>query len=260
LGCGFLYFRSGDQRTLTREGVAKLNLTYAFPAGIQCVQVNSNSPSKSQGLVFADPARHEGKRVGYFPDQQTWRKLPTVEGRPELWVGYWNDAKPGPGDVTRSPMLAADMVVRLADGNPWRVPKVRQYDGVSGNWECLLPSLYDYDEKGNLFPSKPLAKHAHLWELTHPIAMAMCVTTDGPTGITDEQVQQCAVALLQANYVVDLPELVAIDALATGDTFASIVMAACRGQELLSWLDSIQKKSNSPVASNGSSSPAGNAA
>lgn len=254
---GFLYFRAGDTRPITRDLIAKYGLGYAFTGGLTNRPTSSTSPSGTPGLVFADASRQEGQDVGYHPDRQTWRKLPRVEGRPELWVAYWNEAKPGPGDLERMPMLAADVTIRLADGNPWRIPRVREYNGVTGEWECLLPSLYDYGDDGRLFPAKPLAEHARLWEITAPVASALCLAGDEVASVTEEQVQLASVELVKANYVVDMPELVAIGALATGDTFASIILAACRGKTLLDWIATLQKKSD-PLTLSGSSTDAGN--
>lgn len=238
-----MYFRSGDQRTLTKEGVAKLGLAYAFPAGIQCVQVNSNSPSKSQGLVFADPARHEGKRVGYFPDQQTWRKLPTVEGRAELWVGYWNEAKPGPEDLARDKFVRG-INCDLADGRKWHIPVVRVYDGAQERWISELPSAWIDDGQGGLSRgTEPTAKHIHLWELTAPLADAMFVVAAGEQGEwpDDRAVGRAVVALLQTNYVVGASELDFLELVGTEEAFA-IVCTATRYDVLSDWMD--QKKRN----------------
>lgn len=255
-----MYFRSGDQRTLTKEGVAKLRLAYAFPAGIQCVQVNSNSPSKSQGLVFADPARHEGKRVGYFPDQQTWRKLPTVEGRPELWVGYWNDAKPGPGDLRRRELLRGPQL-KLTDGQAWQIPIVRHFDDASQQWESDLPALLDIDDAGKLIKGTPLKEYSHLWDVTTPLADTQFANDSEISSreVTEEQVVTAVVALLQANYVVALPELIAIGALQEAD-LAMIALASCRYEALIGWLNTIQKKSSVPSTPSGVITSAGEAA
>lgn len=237
---GFLYYRAGNQQPVSIEKAREWGLSYAFPASCEGRQVNHNSATGSVGYVFCDASRHT-KAAGMY-DGQTWRKMPAVEGRPELWVGYYNDAKPGPADLERSPMLAVDLSIRLADGHSWKIPKVRHFDDQMQQWECSLPSLLDYDERGKLYPAKPLQQYQHLWDITAPIANAMIVKAEGVPSVSDQDVQDCAIALLQANYVVDVPELVAIGALSTSDSFASIVMAACRGKELLEWLDMIQKK------------------
>jgi hypothetical protein len=249
-----LYFRSGDQRTLTKEGVAKLGLAYAFPAGVQCVQVNSNSPSKSQGLVFADPARHEGKRVGYFPDQQTWRKLPTIEGRPELWVGYWNDAKPGPIALRRLQLVRGPQI-KLADGNAWQIPIVRHFDDAAQQWESDLPAYFDYDETGRVIKGPPRDEYVALWDATAPLADQLL---DGST-LEEQAIFQAVEALLQANYVVALPELLFIRALADNELIASICMVATRYKTFLEWCESA-KKNSPPEEPSGESLSDGEAA
>ena len=257
---GFLYFVAKDQRPIRPERLAEWGLSYAFAAGNEGRPVNRNVATGCEGYVFADPARQGGRGVGIYPGEQTWRKMPVVEGRPELWVGYYTASKPTPADLERSPMLAVDLSIRLADGCSWRIPKVRHFDDQQQQWECSLPSMLDYDETGKLYPAKPLAQYQHLWEITAPIANSIVVKAEGVAPVTDEQVQACAIALLQANYVVDVPELVAIGALSTSDSFASIVMAACRGRELLEWLDMIQKKSSDPSVESGSNTSDGAAA
>ena len=238
MGSGFLYYRAGDQRPVTKEVAAKLGLAYAFPAGIQNCQVNHNSPSKSQGNVFADPARHEGKRVGYFPGEQMWRKLPNVEGRDELWVGYWNDAKPGPADLVRRQLVRGPQI-RLADGNAWQIPIVRRFDDASQNWECELPSYFDYDDEGNIVRGSPRAEYASLWDATAPLAEQLL---DGET-LDEKAVFSAVEALLQANYVVSLPELLTIHALADNELIASICMVATRYATFIEWCEAAKKKS-----------------
>lgn len=243
MGSGFLYFRAGDQRPVTKDVVAKLGLAYAFPAGIQNCQVNSNSPSGSQGNVFADPARHDGKRVGYFKDQQTWRKLPTVEGRGELWVGYWNDAKPGPVDLAR-PKFVRGINCTLADGNSWHIPVVRVFDGPQERWVSELPSAWVDDGQGNLIRgTEPTAKHIHLWDITAPLADAMFVVAAGEPGEwpDDRAVGRAVVALIQSNYVVGASELDFLEVVGTEEAFA-IICTATRYDVLSDWMD--QKKRN----------------
>jgi hypothetical protein len=240
---GFLYYRAGDQRPVTKEVAAKLGLAYAFPAGIQNCQVNHNSPSKSQGNIFADPSRHEGKRVGFFPDQQTWRKLPNVEGRGEIWVGYWNDAKPGPGDLIQSKVVRGIDCI-LADGRKWHIPVVRVFDGPQEKWVSELPSAWVDDGQGNLVRgTEPTAKHIRLWELTAPIADAMFSVAAGEGGEwpDDVTVGKAVVALLQTNYAVGASELDFLEVVGTEEAFA-IICTATRYDVLSDWMD--QKKRN----------------
>lgn len=264
MGNGFLYYRAGDQRTLTREGVAKLGLAYAFPGGIQCVQVNANSPSKSQGIVFADPARHEGKRVGYFPDQQTWRKLPTVEGRPELWVGYWNDAKPGPSDLERPNMLPGEVAMTLGDGKQWVIPTLTEFDPETRSGECKLPAPLDYDDDGNLFTTSPVGEYGELWDAIHPVALGACFGSNEPDSeikdASDAQLRSAAIRLLRTNYVVDMPELITLGCFRRDTTFRTIVIASCRGEWLMEAINELSKKNDDQTPAAGSDTSDGKAA
>lgn len=234
---GFLYFRAGDTRPITRDLIAKYGLGYAFTGGLTNRPTSSTSPSGTPGLVFADASRQEGQDVGYHPDRQTWRKLPRVEGRPELWVGYWNEAKPGPSDLERTPMLRGPKV-RLADGNSWQIPIVRRFDDIEQQWRCELPAYLDVDDSGRVVRGTPRGEYAKLWEITTPLADSRI---DGGT-ITDDELFAAIEALLQANYVVGLSELTAIHALSDDETLAIICTVATRYDTFVSWLESAKKK------------------
>lgn len=261
---GFLYFRSGDQRPVTKEVAAKLGLAYAFPAGIQNCQVNHNSPSGSQGNVFADPARHEGKRIGYFPGEQTWRKLPNVEGRGELWAGYWNDAKPGPTDLQRADMLPGEVAMTLGDGKRWVIPTLTEFDPETKSGQCSLPAPLDYDDDGNLFATSPVGEEGELWEAVHPVALGACFGSNDPESdikdASDVELRSAAIRLLRRNYVVDMPELVMLGCLRNDTTFRTIVIASCRGEWLMEAINELSKKNDGLTPAAGSDTSDGKAA
>jgi hypothetical protein len=257
---GFLYYVAGDQRPVTKETVAKWGLAYAFPGSIEGRPCNHNSMTGSQGYVFGDPARQGGKAVGMYADEQTWRKLPTVEGRPELWVGYYNEAKPTPSDLQREKLLRGPKI-RLADDNAWQIPIVRRFDDAAQRWESELPAYLDYDDVGKLITGAPLREYSHLWDVTAPLADARFMKDVGEEAseVTEQQVVAAVVALVQANYVVALPELIALGALQESD-LAMIAMVACRYEALVGWLDAIQKKTSVPSTPAGAITSAGEAA
>lgn len=257
---GFLYFVSGDQRPVTKETVAKWGLAYAFPGSIEGRPCNHNSMTGSQGYVFCDPARHGGKAVGMYADQQTWRKMPNVEGRPELWVGYYNEAKPTPSDLQREKLLRGPKI-KLAEGNAWQIPIVRRFDDAAQRWESELPAYLDYDDAGKLITGKPLKEYSHLWDVTAPLADARFMKDAGEAApdVTEQQVVTAVVALVQANYVAALPELIALGALEESD-LAMIAMVSCRYDALVGWLNTIQKKTNDPPTPSGEITSAGEAA
>lgn len=258
---GFLYYRHGDTRPITKEGAVKLGLGYAFPAGLEGREV-LRGPCGSKGYIFADSKRHT-EAIGYFPDKQTWRKLPKVEGRPELWVGYYNDEKPGPGDLGRANALPGEVTITLGDGNQWLIPTLTEFDAETLSGDCELTAPLDYDDDGNLFASKPVGEYGQLWDAIHPVALSVCFGSDAEDSpiknASDKDIRAAAFRLLQTNYVVDMPELVMLGCLRNDATFSSIVMASCRGRWMLGALDE-QKKTDDLPAESTSDSADGSAA
>lgn len=232
----FLYGIAGDQRPVTPERVKAWGLSYAFTGGIDHRQVNCG-PWGSAGAVFCDTTRQGGRTAGYHPEQQTWRKLPTVEGRLELWVGYWNEAKPGPEDLRRAQLIRGPKI-QLADGNAWQIPIVRHFDDSLQRWQSELPAYFDYDEAGKIIKGEPRDEYAYLWDATAPLADQLL---DGQS-LDDQEVFRSVEALLQANYVVALPELMVLRVLADDELIASICMVATRYKTFVEWCDSAKKK------------------
>ncbi len=255
---GFLYYREGAQSLAPGEP-AKLQLQYAIGRSVTSGGVSNKFPSGKAGVIFADPDRHAGKTVGYYPDQQTWRKLPNVEGRPECWVGYWNDAKPGPGDLARSKQLRG-MPVELADGQTWEVPIVRSFDGARQEWTNQLPAAWAADEHGNLVPGgEPKAIYRHLWDLTAPLADKILAIASGEDveWPDDAHVGKVVTALLQVNYSVSAAEIGMLEIVGGDDVFA-IIAVASRYDTLKDWID--QKKTSDLSAGSGVTSSSGEAA
>lgn len=248
---GFLYFRSGEQTSPTLDTLTKWGLGYAFEAGPDCRVVMGATPSGAAGSIFADPAR-QSRSVKLDMAGQTWRKLPSVVGRPDLYLGYWSDSPPQPRDLARPAMLRG-VPMTLGDGNEWQIPIVRRWDGQA--YESVLPAYVDFDENGLPIRGNPVAKYARLWEVTTPVADAHL---GGDVELTDKQVIDGAVALLQANYVVDLPELATLQVLVDDDQLALISLAANRFDQLKALLESesSDQKKSEQLATTG----AGNAA
>jgi hypothetical protein len=264
MGCGFLYFVSGDERPPTLDKLRKWGLGYAFSKSPEHRPINSNSPSGKPGGVIAEPERHQGKVAGYHKAEQTWRKLPIVEGRPEIWVGYWNDAKPTPADLVRAPLLPGAVSMRLGDGEHWLIATLTEFDAETKSGECTLPAPLDYDEYGNLFTTRPVGEYGELWDAVHPVAMGICFGSNEPDSDikepTEQEIRKAAFRLLQANYVVDMPELVALGCLQNDSTFRTIVIASCRGEWLMDAIRDVAKKNEPQPAANISDTTGGKAA
>lgn len=257
---GFLYFISSEERPPTPEKIRQWGLSYAFTRSPEHRVINANSPNGKSGSVIADPDRMPGKVAGYHKDEQVWRKMPTVEGRPELWVGYWKDSPPHPSDLERKKMLRG-MSPTLADGNEWWIPVVRKFDEELSEWKSELPSAWDCDDSGNLCRgTTPKREYAHLWDLTAPLADAMFASEadENAAGWPEEkEIAKAVRELLKTNYVIDAPEIAALELI--GDSEAAlVVMVATRYDALNDWLT--QKKTDSSLTPPGSTSPAGKAA
>lgn len=259
---GFLYHRP-DARTITAKQAAAIGLGYAIRDKVAHVEHNANSPSGKAGIVFADVSRQGKKTLGYFKDQQTWRKLPNVEGRPELWVGYWNDAKPTPDDLRRPDALRAIGSYTLGENCRWDIPTLTELDG-EGRGECALPGPEDFDDDGNIVSRPPVGEDSDLWDIVHPLALALCgLPVDREP--THADYRAGAIALLKRNYVVDVPELAQLGALFSDSRYQNVVMLSCRGQWLLEEIrratsEGDEKKTESEPAASGSATSAGAAA
>lgn len=254
---GFLYFVSSDLPSIDAKAAG---LGYAMQDSVETREAASG-PGGRRGVVMYDPKRHEGKRIGYYRDQQTWRKLPADAGLPERWIGYWSDAPPTPDSLKREKMIRGASM-RLADGHQWQIPIVRRFDDAAQKWESELPTYLDYDDNGRIVTGSVREEYASLWDATAPIADREFAAAAGesPEALADcnQKLYGAVVALLQANYVVALPELIVMRTLDEG-TPSLVALASCRYDTLMKWLDDNQKKT-SPLTPNGETTADGVAA
>lgn len=261
---GFLYFRPHETTPITRGQIAALGLGYAFPKGVAAGICQGDTPTQSIGCVFADPARQGARSVKMDRSTQTWRRLP----KSDIWCGFWNDDPPRPADLARDPQLAG-YTVKLAGGREWLVPLVRLYDPLQKTTRSRLPCAMECDDDGNWHRGPVVAQHAHLWDVTTPIAEAMLAQYAPREGaepaavdVADADIFAAIVALLQANYVVGPGELSLMGALTSEPNTHAAVMAACDWVNFLGWHESLsgggdEKKSASPSAAPGSALSAG---
>lgn len=238
---GFLYFRPGQTRNVTREDVTEWGLAYAFERSPLSCMCMANTPTGGAGVVFADPSRQGEGRVKMDLAAQEWRKMPRA-GLPEIYCGYWRDAAPTPQDLARAKQLPG-YSIPLADGHQWTIPVVRLFDEFAGHLTSNLPCYLDVDEQGRPVNGQPLSAYAHLWELTAPFAEQMLAEDSKES--TTEQIADAACALLQTNYVVDWPEIAAAKALTNQQMIHNIVAVAIDWPTYLRWQEVVKKKTPS---------------
>jgi hypothetical protein len=157
---GFLYYLPEFDRSLRIEDARDAGLGYAFDRGaFSASTFHASEPFGGEGVIFADP--EAVSKVGFYPGQ-TWRPCP---GRP-FWVGYYDEARPGPADLARGRQLAGHYV-RLADGADWLVPVARGWsdDETNPGWFHAVPRLAAIDEAGEWISGDVVPEFRQLWEL-----------------------------------------------------------------------------------------------
>lgn len=201
---GFLYFASGITSPVNDELIDRLELRYAFERSPAHGPLNGRTPSGVDGTIFADEARLKPQELAYRPDDQAWRKRP---GDDCVWVGYWKDAPPTPGDLERAKQLSGESV-EFADGNAWRIPRLVWHAGDDG-FQLALPTYYDLDDKGEWVCGAVDEEYAHLTELADRLHAGVYQSEgEGGKRLTTEEMLVATPTLLAVNYVVSPLECV----------------------------------------------------
>ena len=233
---GFLYFLSGARRPMTPDAVRDMGLGYILDGDGSTTyrEAQGNTPSGAPGVTFAAASRHD-RDVKLEPGKQTWRRMPKTIGGGNVWLGYWDDAKPKPEDLARQKQLAGATVV-LADGCRWMVPLVLSLDLQAERYEPALPTKWDFDDDGNWVRGSIGDEYRALWEAATPFAderFALAGVPDAKPHMDEQQLLACVATLLQANYVVGQAELVTLGALADDQATALVPLLACDFFELV---------------------------
>jgi len=162
---GFLYYIPGQTRAITVDEVRRLGLGYAFPAAMTPCQIHGGGPDGGVGVVVADPAKVE--KIGCYLDEQTWRRDPATDvSGANVWVGIYNDARPGPADLERNESLGGHWVT-LCDGAKWHVPVARgicEEDGELAYYHAV-PRVSTRDDDGKWVPGDVAVRYRGLWDL-----------------------------------------------------------------------------------------------
>lgn len=205
----------------------------------------TRGPDGGAGLVLTDP---RAQRVGYYPDEQTWRRVPlgspepsavnrepeqTSGSRPKAqgsrtgcaWVGYWNAGRPTPDELAREPRLYGEERV-LADGQRWCVPVVigAPEDVAASIGVLRLPRKLELNDAGEFVAGevepqyRPLLEAAGWWYDESWAAAQRMAAGEPPDEIEGPEVQRmlaAAVTVLAGNYRVGKAEVVLLGLLDT---------------------------------------------
>ncbi len=125
----FLYYLPGRRSIPTLDQLKEIGLDCAFERTSTTCGV-TGGPDDGSGIVMCqDPT--PGVRVGYYPNEQTWTKVPAgPNGPPQAyWIGWYTTKPPTPEVLARENQLPGRMV-RLGDGQRWLIPSARQLPHV----------------------------------------------------------------------------------------------------------------------------------
>ena len=238
---GFLYFLPGPPSpTPDQAALANRGLAYAFPR--PPVPRPAGGPEGQAGLILASAdAFRDQLRVGYFPDRQTWRKIPGGD----VYLGFYTAEPPGPSDLAR-PDATPGHTVTLGDGAGWTIPLARGIDDENGAmvYYQTLPRTTALDEAGRWVAGGYPPKFARLWDLAcawwdTKVSADLAETAEGARASFDfNGAHDAALLALATNYRVDRAEVAALG-LFNPPTVRDILDALIDWPVVLKWM---QKK------------------
>lgn len=229
---GFLYYKPGETQQPSLERLSEWNLRHAFDTPPSAPKLNGNSPDGGVGILLGDRKQHGERSVGYYPAEQEWH-----EG-PDWWVGWYKEAKPGPGDLARAQQLPG-YTLTMGDGNEWVLPLVRSVDDVGGAL-CVLPHKLTMDAAGRIGSGEPIEQYRALWESTEWAWLAMVNEDD----IDPADAARTVGLLYGANYRLSMFELFSLGLFSTLVTPVGALALAISYKDWSEWSEA-QKKTNS---------------
>lgn len=192
----FLYFVSGlDREQATRDKLASMPFASVMSDALRndrtfkemIVAHNvATGPSGSSGVLLAvkHPAWPDAHRIGFYPDEQTWRNCG------DYWLGYVTNCKPGPDSLQRE-LLVSGYDYELGDEQIWHAPIIR-YPAGNAN----LPQTMSVDAAGQFTQSVVKSKQ-WAWDLAGRIWDKYFL---GNGGLLPESMFSSAVECLSINY------------------------------------------------------------
>ena len=245
----FLYFIPDVVEKPSAEQLGALGLTERLAGGGMAFRplTQGKGPSGGAGVIVCRPRKHN---PGYYPERQEWRQVKSGDGAPAYWLGTWKDARPGPADLQREPLLDGHLV-KLGDGNEWLVPVAR-----------LLPeALVHSPEDG--WSTCRLEAYAWLWDIAETFWEEFAASVQESTTPADGErvavklsdASDMAARVLGANYRVGLPEISGLGLFRT-DTPVDILLALCDWPTLRKKAEALAREGASTEPASASGSPA----
>lgn len=244
---GFLYFAPGDLATVSNSQANQWGLGHVAgrDGSLTSRQV---SASIGSGCVFALADDHRGS-VKFDAEKQTWRKIPEKFTTRELWIGWWNDDRPGVSDLVRKNQLPGRMV-ELLNGERWQVPILRKWEYEDRlQFSTTLPTIIDFNDVGELVIGDVAPQYKQVWDLSLRVAQRVVF---GDASVEFDEVIALAGPLLGLNYRVSIIEVVMLGLISTQEA-QTIVRAALD----LDTFEELLKNFQSRLISGGTNSHSG---
>lgn len=214
---GFLYFIPGGTMAIDLAAVRALGLGYAFEESVTRREVKAG-PGGANGVLVTDSTRVPGELLAFYPERQTWRKIPGLKG--EVWIGLYNDLpRPGPDDLGRKEQISGHRLT-LLDGNSWLAPVAWAAGDQDGRlvFSRHLPQSLDLSDEGEWISAGVLPRYAEFSDLAGKwfedrMRMAETAEAQDGGGYTAQlslipDILDAAVAALKVNYAIGRIEAV----------------------------------------------------
>jgi len=205
----FFYFIPNAGNGFSLDDARALGLGDVLAASMHHRQCDG--PGGRHGVIVARSDAIASVKVGYWPDAQTWRRLPGAAEAKEVWLGYDTESPPGPAELIRAGPLLPGHQLELADGRNWLVPVAIQAAGPPLQFTRALPAIMDLSEAGEWVPGDVLPVYRFLWEIATDwfdakAALGQHVVEENPAGqfederFTDRWIFDAAVKVLSVHY------------------------------------------------------------
>jgi hypothetical protein len=202
----FFYWIPDGNGPATYATLSKIGLGYAFEDGQIAKRTNSSGPDGGPGAIVCRSSSPWSDKCGYFPDRQTWRKIPKLEG---IYIGCPSEFKiSAPGDIARPNLLPGRQVL-LEDGFYWTIPIARRWHKVedAAFYFPNVPCKGTYSEDGRWIDGEVKERYRRLWDLVNgyqeAVETAFDAADEGAESVSVEYpVDELAIEALKANYYV----------------------------------------------------------
>lgn len=190
------------------ESLRAAGLAYAVENKIT-PRTSDCGPDSQKGVVVCHGANADG-RLGWWPNEQTWKRIPGTEA----WCGCYQADRPRPSDLAREEQISGDWLT-LDDGYAWLVPKARRWIEIDDKllWNHNFPRRMTLNDDGAWVAGGLKPKYERLWTLATAYeqaaaeALSNAAEEDQSVRFVFPEIDTLAVSTLQVNYRVGAVEL-----------------------------------------------------